>query len=483
MKSLKLTDCSVFLLFLFLNSCSNLCFIQPNPPGHSSIKGDTVRIKKEVADFSRQTSSKEIDFAEAFSKDDTSSQTSVKSYLTDSTYHVSYRYPSFRVESKKVRVVLKQNEKSEVFYSVGLIDLLGSYSGKKILSARGRISFDVKKDKETLSVLAGGAFGSREVTLPCTLSAKNEYNFIEMGQNSYRGSIILESENPGTFTVVNFLDVEDYLRGVVPLELGKRGENTLEALKAQAIAARTYTYKKMELRKSSPFDVFSTISDQVYGGADVEYKESDMAIKLTENLVLVYEDSLINAYYHSTCGGKTASIEDIWDKPQCSYLRSINDVDLSGRPWCAGSSMYEWNEKWSRRQLTDIVNRSIKEMDPQKNPKGDIKSIRVNSISSDGRIKSCTILEQGCKYDYSGDRIRFVLRRNIPQNAILQSACFKVEPSDRNEFLITGKGYGHGVGMCQMGAIGRAMAGQDFETILKAYYIGVQIRTAVTFTR
>jgi stage II sporulation protein D len=474
-KSLKLTDCFLLFLFFLLNNCTNLRFIQPNPPGHSS-----VIVKKEVIEPSRQTSQGEIDFAEAFDvKDDTLNPTRNTFDLTDSLNPVSYRYPPFRVECKKVRVALKQNVKNAVFYTVGFIDLMCTYNGKKIPSVRGRISFDVVNSR----VMVSGAFGTREITLPCTLSTKNEYNFIELGQSSYRGSMILISESPGTFTAVNMINVEEYLRGVVPLELGKRGENIIEALKAQAIAARTYTYKRMEVRKNSPFDLFSTISDQVYGGADVEYRESDMAIKLTEDLILVYEDSLINAYYHSTCGGKTANIEDVWDRLPCSYLRSIDDVDSHGKPWCAGSSMYEWNEKWSRKQLSEIINKSIKEIDPQQNPRGDIKDIRINSISSDGRIKSCTILGQGCKYDFSGDKIRFVLRRSVPQNAILQSACFKVESGSRKEFLINGRGYGHGVGMCQMGAINRAEAGQSFDTILKAYYTGVQIRTAVNITR
>jgi len=361
-------------------------------------------------------------------------------------------------------------------YSVGVMGFHGA-KHDTLPFCRGRVTFEMAKNGR--SVVVSGAWGTDGISLPCTVFTQNAYNFIDLGEHSYRGTLILAQEKQGAFTVVNLLGIEEYLRGVVPLEIGKRGESEIEAMKAQAIAARTYTYKRMSMHQNSLFDLLCTVSDQVYGGADVEYRYADLAIKLTENLILTYGDSVIDAYYHSTCGGKTANADDVWKKEHRDYLVSVTDEDSQGRIYCKDSPLFSWNETWSPSQLSSILVRQYPAAYQGNNFKGTVRGLAVDSRFPCGRVKWCVITTSEGKYGCGGDQARFILRRGTQDHPILRSARFEVNSVNAREVSITGTGYGHGVGMCQMGALGRARAGQSFEKILKAYYTGVQIRTAV----
>jgi stage II sporulation protein D len=303
-------------------------------------------------------------------------------------------------------------------------------------------------------------------------------NVIDVEENSYRGSIVISNEKKNYFSIVNSVDVEEYLRGVVPLEIGKLGNDAIEALKSQAIAARTYTYQRIREQVLNYFDLYSTTADQVYGGANVEYREADLAVRLTKNLVLVYNDSIARAYYHSTCGGRTANIEDVWsNKPYLPYLRTESDSDSSGIVYCRGSKQFKWEETWTREKFSQYVDKGLKVLNPNRDFRGLVKDIRITSKFDCGRIRTCRISADKWTYECGGDVIRSVFRRPLAGDPILRSAKFTVT-NGPGGVRISGTGYGHGVGMCQYGAIARAKCGQTFDTILKAYYRGIVICTA-----
>ena len=422
---------------------------------------------------------RDIDFADAFDTSVLIDGTTItkRSGNMQSITEGSVRSESrstFYVPSRKVRIALQENVSSAVLYSVGNITISG-----KNLKIRGRILFSVKKTGGQLSISAGGKNVS--VTMPCTLYSEYEYNYLEFSDATYRGAIIaVAGRNRGTLTIVNYLDVEDYLRGVVPLEIGKRSQEEIEALKAQAVAARTYTYRRMSERTGEPFDMVNTVADQVYGGASVEYREADVAVRATENLLMTYDDSIIIAYYHSTCGGATATIDEVWKKPPQPYLRSIADLNEKGEAWCRASTYFTWEETWPWKQFSSIVLQQLRKLHPQKKYKGVVNGISIDERFECGRIKRATITGSGWAEECGGDAIRFILRRGTSRYPILRSARFSVTSPNRSVIRISGKGYGHGVGMCQTGAIGRAQAGQDFRTILTSYYPGVSIDTVTT---
>lgn len=449
-------------LFIY---CSYPGFIVPDPP-EKTIKAIQMQGEKPDSGLKENLDKdpvEEIDFADAFIDDYDTAIGNLNKKL------VSSDYPPFQIKSDSVRVILLRNISRITLYSVSNLNI----GNNKNYSVKGRIVF--RSCGQKFNMISGTK--SYDIMLPCTLKSTNKYNYIDLGEKSYRGDIILITEKKGFFSVINFLPVENYLRGVVPLEIGKRPETEIEALKAQAVAARTYTYKRIEERKNDSFDLTCTVSDQVYGGVHVEYRESDLAIKLTKNLIMVFNDSLVHAYYHSTCGGRTANIEEVWNKPRYSYLRSVRDTDSSGNAYCSISKYFTWKEKWSERDFNYIVSRYLKKNFPQKKIGNTISVFRIDSFFKDGRIKSCTLGGAGWTQKTGGDKIRFILRRNTSDKAILRSANFRINRS-KGVIRLEGRGYGHGVGMCQMGAIGRARAGQDFEKILKSYYSGVSIHTA-----
>ena len=381
------------------------------------------------------------------------------------------------VPSTMVRVALHQNVSRITVYSLATVNV---HAGRKsrTASCRGRIAVSnpSRNGKNPGVMLEAPAMGKLEVFLPCTLLAKSADNYFELNDHSYRGSLILIAGRNGTFTVVNYCDVEDYLRGVVPLEIGRRSKEEFEALKAQAVAARTYTYKKILNKYSSPYDLVATVEDQVYGGVNAEYPLSDRAIQLTKGIVLAYADSLIYAYYHSTCGGVTAAIEDVWNKASTPYLCSIKDVNTRGEAYCSTSKYFTWQESWKTSTLASILWRYTDKDSPNHfNIKGKISKIVIAERFTCGRISVCRVVSNLGIYEYGGDRIRFVFRRNLKGYPILRSSNFEVLNVDSKEVLLKGRGYGHGVGMCQMGAIGRACAGQSFGEILDAYYTGSSV--------
>ena len=377
------------------------------------------------------------------------------------------------VPTTRVRVVLFENRKNFTFYSAGSVRFddgvkrRGPWqSGRFTIAAGGR------GEQAMVTTASGARF---RFSLPCTLAVENSYNYIDIEENSFRGGLLFTAGDPGV-SVINVLPVEEYLRGVVALEIGRRAEADMEALKAQAVAARTYTYKKIVERRSEPYDLQATVADQVYGGVNAEFRTTDKAVKLTDGQVMVWNDSIVFAYYHSTCGGSTADIEDVWDKPPYPYLRSISDRDPKGAAWCAASAYSSWNESWSVDQLSQLLARFAPSVLSAGTYKGTFKDLMILGHAGCGRISLLRILSSQGSCEVKGDKIRFALRRPAAGNPILQSARFSVTDVTRSRVSVRGSGNGHGVGMCQMGAIGRARAGMSCEQILKAYYTGIDIR-------
>lgn len=426
----------------------------------------------------RQVRTLDVDFARAFEESPTPRETVLAP--SDPAVVHSLRYPSLRAKKRPVRVMVRRNVKDAVVYSAATVE--ARTPGMRT-TFRGRMQIEADLAGPG-AVVATVNKVRKELRLPCTLLVSSGAHLIDVGESSYRGAVVIVSEGRGTFSLINILNVEEYLRGVVPLEIGNLAEADIEAVKAQAVAARTYTYRKMAANEKALFDVVSTVADQVYGGAKAEAATSDAAIRLTKDLIMAHEDDIVRAYYHSTCGGRTANIEDVWGGEGVAYLRSQNDSDdKGGRAFCAGSGSFSWTDTWTDQQLTGIVKRYSSEgsLTPPLT-KGSIKRIDVRERFGCGRVKRVVITSTANEeHTTGGDKLRFVIRRNTQsrQVQILRSSNIRSVTAAGGKITITGGGHGHGVGMCQVGAIGRARAGHNFEQILKSYYSGVLLRTVV----
>ncbi len=290
----------------------------------------------------------------------------------------------------------------------------------------------------------------------------------------YPGSVLFRVSN-GKVDAINAVDVEDYLRGVVPYEIGKLDSSRVEALKAQAVAARTYAYKHFNSREALGFDVYADVKDQVYKGLEGATTLTDGAIKATAGVVMTYGGEFIIAYYHSTCGGKTETLAT-WNKPNLPYLQSSPDLRPDGSPWCSESSYMKWERRFGDKEIVDLFKKNASESKAKfSEAKGSefkkVKSITVKDNLAGGRILTLRVQTDKGHFDVLTDKTRWLFKKG---GNILPSSLFKVTHEGK-EWVLTGSGFGHGVGMCQMGVRARAQAGQSFQEILNHYYPGITL--------
>jgi stage II sporulation protein D len=325
-------------------------------------------------------------------------------------------------------------------------------------------------------ILIGDARGG---SAPLMLSSTG--GIVSVNGKRYRGELSLSRSDSGLL-VVNRVDVEAYLRGVVPREMGIRGPAERAALEAQAVAARSYAVTRLHTA-SRAYDVVATTADQVYGGVEAENALADAAVAATEALVLMYDGRIVNAPYSSTCGGSTAEPSEVWRSRNEVFLQRVSDrIPGSDRFYCDIGPRFRWTRSWRADTLTAIVERYLRSYaQVPTGPVGTVRGISVEGRTPSGRVAAINLETDRGRYRLQGNDIRYVLRS--PGGELLNSTYFSPEivagPDGRlSRLTIRGFGYGHGIGMCQWGAIGRARAGQDFRTILSTYFPGTDVARA-----
>lgn len=300
------------------------------------------------------------------------------------------------------------------------------------------------------------------------VSAERE-EIIKINGKKFRGKIQISSSG-NSLEIVNIINLEDYVKGVLAKEMpvGKNGEN-FEALKALAVCVRTYAVQKMKAGKLY-FDIYADTRDQVYGGLDAEKPISNTAVDETKNIILKHHNNPALVYYHSTCGGQTEASQNVFTKVNIPYLISIKDgLD----PYCKISPRFEWTETYSKELIISRL-KSYSLLDNQNYSLDDISIInrfssgRVNemefTVVSDGGEKKTIIIK--------GNEIRSIIR-TADNKMILWSTLFDLS-SKSNSVILNGKGFGHGVGLCQWGAIALSRKGWNYEDILNHYYPGTE---------
>lgn len=295
----------------------------------------------------------------------------------------------------------------------------------------------------------------------------------------YRGDITVAYVDTGV-VVINRLPMEEYLRSVVAREMGNRPAGDSSALQAQAVAARSYAYLRLAANAERPFDLRSSVADQVYGGLDAENAGSVAAVNATRGLVLRYDGRIVDAPYSSTCGGSTVEREVANGTAGAPHLRRVSDaIPGTDRHYCDLSPSWNWTRKLSLTELDVVLERYLASYTSA--PKGDVgrpRAVTVREHTEGGRVALLDVETERGVFPVRGNTIRYVLR--TPGGDLLPSTYFSVEPEhDRQGRLsgvtIRGRGNGHGVGMCQWGAIGRARAGHSFRSILGTYYPGTTV--------
>jgi stage II sporulation protein D len=279
--------------------------------------------------------------------------------------------------------------------------------------------------------------------------------------------------------LVNRLRMDDYVRGVVPLEIGTNDAADLAAVEAQAVAARSYAYTRLA-GPSRPYDVVATVQDQVYGGVNAESRTGNQAVDETAGLVLLYGGRVASAPYHANCGGFTAAPGDSWNVDAEPYLRRVSDqIPGTDRYYCDWAPRFRWTRRYTGEQLRESVSRYVRTLPGGAGGITRVRNVRVSDVTPVGRVATLTVDTDRGSWALRGNQIRSALR--LPSGEMLYSTYFSVDADVRGSEVksleLHGGGNGHGIGMCQTGAIGRARAGQDFRTILATYYPGTSVGT------
>lgn len=370
------------------------------------------------------------------------------------------------VATTEIRVLLNEYTSAYQFLVESSLELFIANSKMAVINKGNKIHINAISNNLQLNVLNKTFESNQFILVP------NDVNgIIKIDNKNYRGKIIINSFN-GNLRIINQISLEDYVKGVMTKEmpLGRDLEH-YEALKAFAICARTYAYTKI-FESKSHYDILPDTRDQVYGGVDAETEYSNRVVDETRNLILTYENKPAVVFYHSTCGGTTEDAENVFTKVSVPYLRSVKD-GLS--PHCIISPRYEWTEIIPEYKVVDRLLRAG--LISGKNFK--VKDIIVNSRFESGRINELEIILTGNgkeqKVKLYGNNIRSVIR-TADDNSILRSNSFDIRFSSDRTIIIIGKGNGHGVGMCQWGAIGMSRNGINHKEILDHYYPGTNIQ-------
>lgn len=276
--------------------------------------------------------------------------------------------------------------------------------------------------------------------------SKNMNGELFFGGNHYKGGIEVWKGQNGLY-VVNEVPLEEYVKGVTKAEIGPNWE--MEAMKAQAVISRTYAVYQKMMNGNSFYHLTSTVLHQVYKGNSTD-ETIAFAVNKTAGEILTYEGKPIEAFYHSTAGEKTELPDEVFGKSY-PYLRSVESI-------CESSPYSMWERKIQVSEIERALNLS------------GIEDIKVISHTSTGRAKELSITTQRAQSIVKATELRKLLGwQRLP------STNFKIT-KNADLIIFEGKGYGHGVGLCQWSALEMAKKGMNYRDILAYFYPGTEIR-------
>jgi len=398
-----------------------------------------------------------------------------------------------------VRVGLLSNQESVLISADTSFVILNGETGQMLTYLGAGEKATVARKGETLTI--NGKLVTTETVRALTVQFKGEH-YVAVNKKQYRGNIDIHLTHGKTgLTIVNTLPIEQYLYGVVGSEMPPSWH--IEALKAQAVAARSYTLYNLKKHQSDDYDVCATTDCQVYGGRESEVSQVIKAVDDTAGQVIMAEGKVIPAYFHSSSGGYTENSENVWGTYE-SYLRGVVDYDQN-------SPQYKWEKKLTIKELEGAIHKAGYNI-------GTIKAIKLPPLTSQpmsiaergvsGRVKVIQFSGSTGNAQLTGEQLRQILglkstlfdvrvmvpvkqagefdRSHLPpkgdQDLITGKQGIHAISGRPNEtIVISGFGWGHGLGLSQWGA--KAMAEQGyqgdstyFKEILKHYYQGTTIK-------
>lgn len=307
-----------------------------------------------------------------------------------------------------------------------------------------------------------------------------EGRFVIANGRRYRGRLHVDA-GPRGLTLVNRVEMEGYLAGVIAPEIGARRAEEMAAVLAQAVVSRSFAFRNRGRWESLGFDAYADVRDQVYVGVGAETAQAWDAVRRTAGQVLRYRGVVIDAFFHSTCGFSTAGVEEAFGTSSSRpYLRPVSDARGGGHYYCDLSPRFRWREEWDGGKLRAILSRTLPAVAPATGGGGGLQRItdvEVTRLTRSGRVGELRIVFDRGDARVPGPEVRNVLRPESDRT--LSSAAFQLavtkDAGQVSRVVASGAGSGHGVGMCQWGAVGRARAGQNYRRILATYFPGTTL--------
>jgi stage II sporulation protein D len=269
----------------------------------------------------------------------------------------------------------------------------------------------------------------------------------------YRGMVEASAGEKGIL-IVNELPLEEYLVGLINCEVSSVWP--MEAVKAQAVIARTYALYRKKLRMKAPYHLESSVLDQVYNGSQIEDSRAKRAVTETDGEVLTYNGAIIQAFYHSNCGGKTEASENVWGVA-IPYLRGVTCE------YCLTTPSSVWSQDLELKGIEEKIRAAGFKV-------AAVSDIRPGPLDSRGRLRDVVVVSSRGDLTLLGDQFRKTIGYGV-----IKSTNFSVKIRDGVAHF-TGLGNGHGVGLCQWGAKQRALAGFSYAEILSYYYPGTVLK-------
>lgn len=353
----------------------------------------------------------------------------------------------FAESAKFIRVAIAQDVKSLNLSVKGFYRLIDSDS-RRVLS-KGKYLRAVLSADSNGFMVSGVKYGAAKLFIEA-----DDPESISISGRKYRGNIELVRGKNGRLIAVNYINLEDYVKGILFHEVSHYWPQ--DALKTQAVACRAYAVYQISQNAGKDFDVTNDVYSQVYGGKTSERSRTNYAVDQTEGQVLVYKGKIFPAYFHATCAGHTQDAAALWD----IGLAPLRGVVCN---FCKESPHFSWHQAVALSRIKEALLKAGYE------GCGAIENVSIIKMDPSGRVKDLSINTNKSNIKISGKDFRAIVGPDI-----IRSLNFKVsiigETADFN-----GSGWGHGVGLCQWGAYFMAKEGYDYKRILEYYYPGSEI--------
>lgn len=315
----------------------------------------------------------------------------------------------------------------------------------------GKVLYTAKPNERTIVSAATFTIASKKISADKLLvKSKDATKYLTINRKIYRGQANINfDKTKKRLTVVNVLPLEEYLYGVVPQEMPHNWAK--EALKAQIVAARTFARYNIGTRDTKGYDVDSTTNSQVYDGIAYENAAVNQLIDETRGEIITYKGDTIQAFFHSSAGGYTENAKNVWGT-EIPYLKAVVDYDQK-------STRYSWEKKFTAATLDKIFSAAGYKI-------GRIKSFEVSELKSppmsvadrgvSGRVKELKIIGERGSVVVAGNRFRQLLKLDstlFDIKVMKNNKLSKKISYDKGELIvISGRGFGHGLGLSQWGA-------------------------------